>query len=108
MSLIPALERQRQRQEDVFELEASLVYITSSRTPRAPPRNPVLKNQPNKQKVSTHSPKLKNNKSFKRLRNRRKKGREKIIKLYKELVSGLRSPLKTSTKDAQSSGRARN
>jgi hypothetical protein len=43
MLLIPALKRQRQ--SDLFELEASLVYKVSSRTDRAVrQRNPVSKN----------------------------------------------------------------
>jgi hypothetical protein len=39
--LIPALVRQRQ--VDLSEFEASLVYRVSSRTARATQRNPVLK-----------------------------------------------------------------
>ena len=42
-SLIPALRGQRQ--EDLYEFEASLVYRVSPRTARATQRNPVLKNQ---------------------------------------------------------------
>ena len=51
MPLIPALGRQRQ--VDLSEFEASLVYIASSRTARTvKQRNPVLKNQKtNKQKT---------------------------------------------------------
>ena len=49
--LIPALERQGQA--DLCEFEASLLYSVSSRTARAvtpvAQRNPVSKNQPNKQ-----------------------------------------------------------
>jgi len=40
---IPALERQRQ--VDLYEFEASLVYRVSSRTTKATWRNPTLKNQ---------------------------------------------------------------
>ena len=44
MPVIPALGRQRQ--VDLFEFEASLVYRTSSRTVRAvTQRNPVSKKQ---------------------------------------------------------------
>ena len=39
--LIPALRRQRQ--VDVYEFEASLVYRSSSRTARATQKNPALK-----------------------------------------------------------------
>ena len=42
MPLIPAL---RQRQVDLCEFEASLVYRVSSRTTKAIQRNPVLKNK---------------------------------------------------------------
>ena len=42
--LIPAFRRQRQRQADLFELEANLVYRASSRTNRTvTQRNLVLK-----------------------------------------------------------------
>ena len=41
MPLIPALRRQRQ--VDLCEFEASLVYRVSSRTARATQRNPVKK-----------------------------------------------------------------
>jgi hypothetical protein len=41
--LIPTLGRQRQ--VDLCELEASLVYRVSSRVARATHRNPVLKNK---------------------------------------------------------------
>jgi hypothetical protein len=49
----PALRSQRQA--DLCEFEASLVYRTSSRTVRATQRNPDLEkqNQTNKQKCST-------------------------------------------------------
>jgi hypothetical protein len=40
MPLVPALGRQRQ--EDLCEFEASLVYRVSPRTARATQRNPVL------------------------------------------------------------------
>lgn len=40
--MIPALEAEA---GDLCELEASLVYKSSSRTPRATERNPVLKNK---------------------------------------------------------------
>jgi hypothetical protein len=43
MPLIPALGRQRQ--VDLCELEASLVYRVSSRTASAIQRNPVMKKQ---------------------------------------------------------------
>jgi hypothetical protein len=35
MALIPALGRLRQRQVDLYEFKASLVYIVSSRTVKA-------------------------------------------------------------------------
>ena len=41
MPLMLALEKQKQ--EDLSEFEASLVYRASSRTARATQRNPVLK-----------------------------------------------------------------
>ena len=41
MSLIPVLGRQRQ--EDLYEFKACLIYTMSSRTARAMQRNPVLK-----------------------------------------------------------------
>ena len=41
--LIPALRRQRQA--DLCEFDASLVYRAASRTVRATQRKPVLKNQ---------------------------------------------------------------
>jgi hypothetical protein len=50
--LIPALRRQKQ--VDLCELEASLVYRFSSRTAKATQRNPVLKNK-NKQAKSNCS-----------------------------------------------------
>ena len=40
MPLIPALRRQKQRQMDLCEFEASLVYRVSSRKARATQRNP--------------------------------------------------------------------
>ena len=43
MSLIPALGRQRQ--EELCEFKASLVYKGSSRMARATQRNPVSKNK---------------------------------------------------------------
>jgi hypothetical protein len=43
--VVPALGRQRQ--EDLCEFEASLVYRVSSRTARATQRNPVLNKQTN-------------------------------------------------------------
>ena len=49
MTLIPALRRQRQ--EDLCEFKASLVYRASSSTARiVKQRNPVLKDKTNKQK----------------------------------------------------------
>ena len=48
-SLIPALRRQRQ--VDLCELEASLVYRVSSRTARAIQRNPVLKKKTKQNKT---------------------------------------------------------
>ena len=52
MPLIPALARQRQ--VDLWEFEASLVYKVSSRTARAvKQRNPVLKNKKQKQSTFT-------------------------------------------------------
>jgi hypothetical protein len=46
MLLIPALKIQRQ--VDLYEFKASLVYRARFRTVRAIQRNPVLKNQVNK------------------------------------------------------------
>ena len=43
MPLFPALRRQRQ--VDLFEFEASLVYRASSRTARTTQRHPVSKNK---------------------------------------------------------------
>ena len=55
MLLIPALGRQKQ--ENLCEFEASLVYRVSSRTARATQRNPVSTNKQtkhrNKQKEKT-------------------------------------------------------
>jgi hypothetical protein len=48
LPLIPALGRQRQIL--IFELEASLVYIVSSRTARATHRDPVSTKTRNKNK----------------------------------------------------------
>ena len=49
MPLIPALGRQRQA--DLSELEANLVYIVSSRTAKTiTQRNPVFKTKTNKTK----------------------------------------------------------
>lgn len=45
MPLIAAFGRERQ--EDLLEFEASLLYIVSSRTARDTWRNPVLKNKIN-------------------------------------------------------------
>ena len=45
----------RQRQADLCEFEASLVYRASSRTARATQRNPVSKKQTNKQKYLSWS-----------------------------------------------------
>ena len=42
--LIPALERQRQRQEDFCEFEVSLDYILSSRKAKTTQRNLVEEN----------------------------------------------------------------
>jgi hypothetical protein len=50
MPLIPALGRKRQ-----VDFEASLVYRVSSRTARATKRNPVWKNQKNKNKNYIHN-----------------------------------------------------
>jgi hypothetical protein len=41
------------RGRQISEFEASLVYRVSSRTARAPQRNPVLKNQKEKRKTTT-------------------------------------------------------
>ena len=51
MTLIPALGRWRQRQVDLCEFKASLVYRVSSKTVRATQRNPVSENKTNKQKI---------------------------------------------------------
>jgi hypothetical protein len=45
--LNPSIPR-RQRQVDLCEFKASLVYRVSSRTVKATQRNPVLKNKTNK------------------------------------------------------------
>jgi hypothetical protein len=49
MSLIPACGRQRQA--DLGELEASLVYIASYKTARATQRSPVLENKTKQNKT---------------------------------------------------------
>jgi hypothetical protein len=46
-TLIPALGRQGHA--DLFEFKAILVYRTSSRTAKATPRNPILRNKQNSQ-----------------------------------------------------------
>jgi hypothetical protein len=43
MPLVPALKRQRQM--NVYEFEATLVYKVNSRIARAMQKNPVSKNQ---------------------------------------------------------------
>ena len=48
-SSIPALGRQRQA--DLSEFEASLVYRVNSRTVRAAQKNPISKNKTNKQPI---------------------------------------------------------
>jgi len=59
MTLIPALRRQRQ--VELCEFEASLVYRVSSRTARAAHRHPVSKtNQPTNQTTTTTKTKTKN------------------------------------------------
>jgi hypothetical protein len=45
MPLIPVLWRRRQRQEELSEFKASLVYRVSSRTAKATRRNSILKKQ---------------------------------------------------------------
>ena len=50
-TLTPALRRQRQRQAELCEFEASLVYGVSSRTARTTQRNPVSKNQKEKKSI---------------------------------------------------------
>lgn len=45
--MIPALGRQRQA--DLYQFKAGLVYRVSSRTARVTQRNTVLKNKTNKQ-----------------------------------------------------------
>ena len=52
MPLIAVLGKQRQ--EDLCELEASLVYRVSSRTARATQGNPVLKQQQSKSHVNIY------------------------------------------------------
>ena len=47
MPSVPALKRQKQK--DLYEFKASLVYRVGSRTARAIQRSPVLKNQKTKQ-----------------------------------------------------------
>jgi len=54
MPLIPALWRERGRQ--ISEFKAILVYKVSSRTARATQRNPVSKQQTNKQTNKNSSP----------------------------------------------------
>jgi len=51
--LIPALRRQRQ--VELCEFEASLLYKASSRTARATQTDPVLKNQKSKKKIKQRS-----------------------------------------------------
>ena len=51
-ALTPVL--QRQRQADLCEVEASLVYRTSSRTARATQRTPVSKQNKTKQNKTKH------------------------------------------------------
>ena len=50
-TLIPVLRRQKQA--DLCKFKASLVYRVSSRTPRAIPRNPVLKKKRNTSKQTS-------------------------------------------------------
>ena len=50
--MIPALGRQKQA--DLCEFEASLVYKASSRTARAIQRNPVLENKTKQNKTQTN------------------------------------------------------
>ena len=67
MPLIPAPGRQRQA--DLCEFKASLVYSTSSRTGfRTTQRNPVLKNKKEKQA----------SKQIKKKPNKQKKEKEKV------------------------------
>lgn len=49
MPFIPAPRRQRQM--DLYEFEASVVYRVNSRTAKATQRNPVLTNTEKKSKV---------------------------------------------------------
>ena len=58
--LSPALGSQRQA--DLCEFKASLVYRMSSRTARATQRNPVLKNQKKFLNLKKKNKKIKNNK----------------------------------------------
>jgi hypothetical protein len=51
--VLPALRRQRQA--DLCEFEASLVYRVSSRTGRATQRNPVCKNKNKNQNNSSNN-----------------------------------------------------
>ena len=67
MSLVPVLWTQRQA--DLCESEASLVYRVSSRIARATQRNPVSKNQKEKKK--------KERKKEKKRKRERKKERKK-------------------------------
>ena len=65
--LIPA--PRKQRQADLCELEAILVYRASSRTARATQRNPVLKNE-TKQNKTKKKPKQQQNKQTKKTQTR--------------------------------------
>jgi hypothetical protein len=53
MPLILALGRQRQ--VNLCEFKASLVYIVSSRIARAPQRNPVSKNKTQNKEINRNS-----------------------------------------------------
>ena len=68
MALIPALRRQRQ--VDLYELEASLVYRVSSRTARATQKPCLTKT--NKQTKTTT-----NNTSYHHQKNQKKQKRKK-------------------------------
>jgi hypothetical protein len=75
---IPSLGRQRQRQADLYQFEASLVYRASSRIVRAMQRNPVSKiKKERKRKGRKEGRKEERKKERKKEKERKRKGRKK-------------------------------